>query len=43
MTAGGATGWSKMPKKKKKGQKLDANMLGFATGTDYAALEKLET
>ena len=35
-------GWSKMPKKKKKGQKVDANMLGFGTGTNYAALEKLE-
>ncbi len=43
VTAGGATGWSKMPKKKKKGQKVDANMLGFATGTNYAALEKLES
>ena len=31
-----------MPKKKKKGQKVDANMLGFGTGTNYAALEKLE-
>ena len=43
ITSGGATGWSKMPKKKKKGQKVDINMLGFATGTNYAALEKLES
>ena len=38
----GATGWTKMPKKKKKGQKVDAAMLGFETGTNYAALEKME-
>lgn len=38
----GATGWSKLPKKKKKGQKIDSTMLGFGTGTNYAALEKLE-
>lgn len=43
VSAGGATGWSKMPKKKKKGQKVDATMLGFAMGTNYAALEKLES
>ena len=38
----GATGWSKLPKKKKKGQKVDSTLLGFGTGTNYAALEKLE-
>lgn len=42
INSGGATGWSKLPKKKKKGQKIDSTMLGFGTGTNYAALEKLE-
>ena len=43
LNAGTATGWSKLAgKKKRKGQKMDGAMLGFATGTNYAALEKLE-
>ncbi len=29
-------------KKKKKGTKLDSNMLGFASGTNYALLEQPE-
>ncbi|KAL4426106.1 hypothetical protein ABPG77_002692 [Micractinium sp. CCAP 211/92] len=41
------TDWEKVPKtvgakKKKKGTKLDSNMLGFASGTNYALLEQPE-
>ena len=54
MTAAGAgggvpaaTGWqkpaAKSAKKKGKGRKADATMLGFAAGLDYNAFERPET
>ncbi len=42
-----ATGWqkpaAKSAKKKGKGRKADATMLGFAAGLDYNAFERPET
>jgi len=42
-----ATGWqkpaAKAAKKKGKGRKADATMLGFAAGLDYNAFERPET